>query len=347
MLSAKLEETDKYKILSSSAHNYVFNKLSGQHIRWGHEMKDDPQWGLPEIADIEITTICYGVGGKLCRFCYKANSGNGTYMSFTRFKAIHAKLPKSLTQVAFGVDSSCSTNPDWYAIFDYCRNNAVLPLVPNVTVADITPATADKLVSICGAVAVSRYDDKDICYNCVKLLTDRGLQQTNIHAMLSEETYDNVMETIRDYSADPRLSKLNAIVLLSLKPKGRGVGYTTLQQSKFNFLVDYALANNVPLGFDSCSQPSFLKAIVGRPDYGRLEQLSEPCESTCFSLYINVDGQFFPCSFIEDTPGWERGIDVAGCDDFIKDVWMNPRTVDFRTKLLNVRRRCPVYNLNY
>ncbi len=33
--------------------------------------------------------------------------------------------------------------------------------------------------------------------------------------------------------------------------------------------------------------------------------LSEPCESACFSFYINVDGIAYPCSFLEAEPGFE------------------------------------------
>lgn len=47
----------------------------------------------------------------------------------------------------------------------------------------------------------------------------------------------------------------------------------------------------------------------------------EPCEICRFSSYVNVDGEYFPCSFVEGLPGWEHGInvlDIQNEDDFIK-----------------------------
>ena len=43
------------------------------------------------------------------------------------------------------------------------------------------------------------------------------------------------------------------IVLLSLKPKGRAINrFHKLPQEKFNELVNFALENNIGIGFDSC-----------------------------------------------------------------------------------------------
>ncbi len=51
--------------LKSVGHNYAFNSKSGVFARWGHTPKDDPSWGYPELADIEISTIC----ANGCPFC--------------------------------------------------------------------------------------------------------------------------------------------------------------------------------------------------------------------------------------------------------------------------------------
>jgi radical SAM protein with 4Fe4S-binding SPASM domain len=77
--------------------------------------------------------------------------------------------------------------------------------------------------------------------------------------------------------------------------------------------------------------------------------MSEPCESTLFSYYINADGIGFPCSFSEGTPEY-GGVDVVGCDDFLRDVWNAEETKKFRTRVMNNKdcngcRMCPVYNL--
>ena len=341
----KINETEKHKILRSSNYNYNFDKLTGYFQRWGKTPNDDPQWGLPEIADIEITTICHGVRGRLCPFCYKGNSPKGKYMTLDTFKKIFHKLPRSVTQIAFGVDSHCNTNPDWFEIFKYCRENDYNKVVPNVTVADIDNTVADKLRTVCGAVAVSRYDNADACYDTVKKLTDRGMTQINIHIMVSKETYTTVNQTLFDRMTDPRLSKLNAIVLLSLKQKRRGINYTPLPQDMFNHIVETALDNKISIGFDSCSCHKFLQTVKQYPEYKQYEQVSEPCESTCFSVYIDVDGYFYPCSFTPNTVGWYDGINVIHSNDFINDVWMNPRTVEFRKKLIKGGRICPIYTV--
>ena len=63
-----------------------------------------------------------------------------------------------VTQIAFGVDAQCTSNPYTFEIMKYAREKGI---VPNVTVADISDNTADFLATTCGAVAVSRYANKD------------------------------------------------------------------------------------------------------------------------------------------------------------------------------------------
>ena len=149
--------------------------------------------------------------------CYKSNTPNkGKVTSFEEAKAVIDKMPPMLTQIAFGTDAKLKSNPEWYEIFKYARSKGI---IPNVTVADIDDETAKKLASVCGAVAVSRYHDKDICYNSVKRLTDAGLSQVNIHQLVAKEKLSQIYELIEDVQKDPRLAKLNAVVFLSLKRK--------------------------------------------------------------------------------------------------------------------------------
>ena len=318
---------------------------------------------------------------KLCPYCYKNNSPIGINMSFETFKNVFDKINKGkvLTQIAFGADSQAKTNPDLWKMMEYCRNNGI---VPNITVADIDDATAENLVDCCGAVAVSyvirkkkillernnenwivcsedeiqdldscdykeiEVDDtnKNVCYDSIKNLTDRGMKQVNIHCCVSAESYDKIMELFKDYKTDRRLEKLNAIVLLSLKRKGRGINYTPLPFEKFKALVDYAFENKIPLGFDSCSCGKFQKCLDDN-QRKKFDILSEPCESSLYSSFVSVDGEFFPCSFMHGAEGWEKGIDVVNCNDFVKDVWFNERTVAWRKRLLENKRNCPVYEI--
>lgn len=335
------------KVIRSDEYNYIFNKTNGFFARWGKDKKDDPKMAVfPEILDIEVTTIC----NNGCPFCYKGNSSNGKNMSLETFKNILDKMEYKgtpfLTQIAFGADAGAVSNPD---LFDMMRYTRYKGIVPNITVADITDDTAKTLGELCGAVAVSRYANKNKCYDSVKRLTDLGFKQTNIHVMLSKETLGMVWETMKDYKEDNRLSGLNAIVILSLKKKGRGLNHNPVIQSEFNEIVKYSLENEIPLGFDSCSAPKFLKAVENHPNHKKFEMLAEPCESTLFSSYINVDGEFFSCSFCEGHDSFKTGIKVLDCESFINDVWFGESTVKWRQKLLDRRNSgnfsCPIFEV--
>lgn len=332
------------KTFSSKNYNYIFNFQSGSFARWGKNKEDDPLFSPhgPELLDIEISTICH----QGCSFCYKGNNKTGKYMSLDVFKQIFDKLPKTLTQIAFGI-GDIDSNPDMYKIFRHCRKNAV---IPNVTINGMRMKKIhyDRLVDLCGAVAVSNYN-KDVCYNTVKELTSRGLKQTNIHMLLSDETYIKCIDLLYDKLGDERLKRLNAIVFLWLKPKGPRNNLSQVRRSDFNKLVSVAMRQNIPIGFDSCSAPMFLEAIETHQQYKAISTLVEPCESSLFSLYVNVDGIAFPCSFTEgETP--YKGVDILNCKDFIKDVWKSKEISFFRKRCLRKKnhlecRMCTQFNL--
>ena len=157
---------DRYIHGKNNEFNMYFRKSDGFTAKWGKTFDDDPAFNPfgNEIADIEITKACRGIRNKKdgkrvpCPCCYKSNSSKGTYMNFETFKKIFdtMNVSKTMTQIAFGVDAEASEelNPDIWKIFEYTKNNNV---TPNVTVADITPYTAEKIVSLCGACAVSVY----------------------------------------------------------------------------------------------------------------------------------------------------------------------------------------------
>jgi MoaA/NifB/PqqE/SkfB family radical SAM enzyme len=336
-------DTPKNKLLKSENYNFIFNKSDGLFLRWGKTQADDADTdlGLPEIADIEVSTICNGVKG-ICKFCYKENNPRGQNMSLETFSKVMEKLPPTVTQVALGI-GNIDSHPELWDIMDYCRGIGV---IPNITIngSRMTPELFDKLTSRVGACAVSKYD-KDTTYNTIKELTDRGLKQTNMHFMLSEETFDDAMQTLKDIKEDERLKQLNAIVFLSLKTKGCAKsGFKQLSQEKFTELVKFAMDSGVQIGFDSCGSSKFLKAIEGHKHYAQMESMVEKCEASIYSSYISVDGDYYPCSFCE-TDRWEKGISVLECNDFLKDIWYNEKTLDFNTKLRSCNRDCPIYEI--
>lgn len=335
----------KMKVMASPDAHYVFDTESGTMITWGKSIDDEPErFPAPNILDIECTTICNGG----CSFCYKSNTLNGKYMSFETFKHILDVFPKTLTQIAFGADADLSSNPDLWKMMEYARQQGI---IPNITAAYCDDATADNLANYCGAVALSRYEhSKDKCYESVKKLTDRGMQQVNMHFMLAEETYLQCLDTLDDIANDPRLEKLNALVILSLKKKGRGEMFHTCSQAHFNEIVKKAQDLHIGLGFDSCSSAKALEAFNHDENVAKCVI---SCEASRESSYINVDGQYFPCSFMEGTENWCTGLSVLDCsseEDFIEKIWNNPRTLEFMKNLNDTTdehecRHCPYYEV--
>jgi len=341
----RITETKNFKLLASSDINSIFDKRTGFFARWGVTKQDDPEFNPygNEILDIEVSTICH----QACPFCYKSNTAKGENMTFDTFKTILDKMPPTLTQIAIGI-GSVDSNPDLFKMMRYSRNNSI---IPNITINGyrMTSDLYDKLADVCGAVAVSNYD-KDVCYDAVKELTDRGLKQVNIHQLLAEETYDQCMTILDDRNTDARLANLNAVVFLWLKPKGKRNEFRQLgSMDKFKTLINKAFNTGGKFGFDSCSASNFLKSVGGDPNFEQYKVMAESCESTCFSYYINTLGIGFPCSFSENTPDY-RGVDVVGCEDFIRDVWNAEETKKFRNRVIankdcNGCRMCPVYKL--
>ncbi len=323
------------KIVRSDAYNYVFNLKNGFFARWGKNKEQNPEYSPfgPELLDIEVSTICHGG----CSWCYKSNTSKGQNMDFKTFKAIFDKIPKNITQIAFGI-GDLDANPELWKMFEYCRKHRV---TPNVTINGykLNEELAEKLVRYCGAVAVSHYDD-EFCFKAIKLLTDKGLKQANIHKLITKETLKSCYKLIQKVKNDTRLKALNAIVFLSLKKKGRGTEFHIITQKDFSKLVQYAFNQKNSIGFDSCSSTKFFNAIDNHKKRKMLEVMTDPCESSCFSLYVNVKGKVYPCSFLEGENGY-NGIDILKTDDFLKTVWYKDSIRLFRENLIKNQRSCP------
>ena len=336
-------------------HNVML--MNGKEVRAGDlTLEDDVVVLKMKIENIIKTPFkgkVYDIGcepdhvfftnGLLVHNCYKGNSANqeAVNMTFDTFKTIIDKMPKCLTQIAIGI-CDIDGNPDFLKMMEYSRS---IGIIPNFTLSGIglTDEMAEKVSKLSGALAVSAYEtDKNICYDTIKKFTDLGMNQVNCHIMISEETFPFVAEVLNDRMHDPRLAEMNAIVFLGVKPKGRAKGaYHPLSSEKYASLVKLCLQLGIPFGFDSCSCFAFLKSIESlslKEDFKKsLYEMSEPCESTLMSAYINTDGVFFPCSFTEGEQGWKEGVDVVGCKDFLKDVWHNRKVTEARRKIMNCR----------
>lgn len=359
-----LVDSKKKKMLFSPDYNYIFDKVSGVFMRWGKTPDDDPDYSKfgPEIADIEISTICH----KECDHCYKSNTRHGKYMSLETFMRVFERLPKTITQIAFGI-GDIDGNPDLYKIMKHCRDNGV---IPNITINGYRMKESDyeNLAKYCGAVAVSYYDGAT-CYNTIRNLKSHGLHQVNMHMVLSQETYDQCKSMLISAShLMPSSLRPNAIVFLWLKPKGDRNTYhqvTKEQLSEFmEMIYKHSVSmSSVGIGFDSCSAP-----MMDTRFFEKYKDYIEPCESTLFSIYIDVNGKAYPCSFSTGEMGMQ-GIDMLQEEntveyddmldgywniykkfDFLRHVWNTDEFVNFRNILINNKtnngcRKCPIYKL--
>ncbi len=139
-------------------------------------------------------------------------------------------------------------------------------------------------------------------------------------------------------------------MFLSLKQKGRGKTSDPLSLKKFNILVKNALNSKIKFGFDSCSALKVNKALLVNSPNTLLKMMIESCEACLFSGYINCQGEFFPCSFIEGEKDFNKGIDILKINDFLKDVWYSRRIQTFRNSLISSSkindykcRECPIF----
>ena len=343
----KVIEKGHLKICRSSDYNFIFNKKTGFFARWGKTKKDDPQYGpSPEILDLEISSgsDCKGK----CPFCYKGNGvGEETHnMTLDEFKTIFHKLPKTLTQIAYGI-LNISTNSDFFPMMEYARNNGV---IPNYTChgLDVTPEIAKRTSELCGAVAVSIIN-KEKTYDAIKMFSiDNNMSQVNMHYVLADQTYERAFEIVDDISVDPRLKQMNAIVFLQYKHKNENSPYhSVLDVEKYKKLTEYCQEKNVRYGMDSCSAGIFIESMKNNPDKKMMELFVEPCESGLMSSYISCKGKFFVCSFAEGEDEWVEGLDVLHCNDFIEDIWNHPRLIKWRERLIRNERNCPIYDLSF
>jgi len=330
--------------------------VDGFFQRWGGTIDDDPAFSPfgCEIADIEISA---GESCPMsCAFCYKGNrkgdASKSTHMSLETFSGILAKFPKYdghffTTQIAFGI-TSIGAHPELFDIFRHCRKNNI---IPNVTINGADPLTDDQiktLVELTGAMAISINSSiKDKGYQLISKLITAGARQLNIHFVVSRQSIKFAYELCDDLKNNPQLAGINAVVFLGLKPKNRGQSFDVLPTDEFIKLVEYALKNNIRFGFDSCSAPKFQSAVdksTSMPDAikHQLMECAERCESSLFSAYMDADGHYWHCSFGEGMD-IANGIDMKTVTNFMSEVWNSEKTNQWRTRLLELNRECPLY----
>jgi MoaA/NifB/PqqE/SkfB family radical SAM enzyme len=353
-----IKDSENVKQFRSPEYNYIFNKRSGVFARWGKTPAESPEFSPfgNEILDCEISTIC----NNRCKMCYKSNTNTGVNMSLNTWKKILSVMPNTLTQVAFGI-GSYAANPETLEIIKYTRSKGI---IPNLTVAgndNLSERDIKFLAKNLGAVSISVYDPKEQSYDLIEKFTKHlkkynpknTLSQVNVHQVMAAETQNQCYRLIQDKLQNPQLKDLNAIVYLQLKKVGRGVKMNTIPKRDYEDIIKLALDSNVGIGFDSCGAGKFLDFIKKyKPrEYKKYFMFSEPCEAYCFSSYINVLGEFVPCSFCEGNKNITP-VSVLSCktpNDFMSKIWLAPKASGWRQQMKkaysNGNYNCMVYDV--
>ncbi len=348
-------ETARFKLTIAEDESYhcFFNKHTGVNVRFGTLISDDPKYCPlgPEILDLEVSVNgCVPVPGSTnCRYCYKNNTNaTPTNMTFETFEKILKRFPKNLSQIAFGI-TGLQTNPDLTMMFKYCLANGVVPNVTTVG-ADMTDDILDALCCYCGAVAVSCYTGaKELCYKTIKQIKDYAKQKyqrdmhVNMHIVISRDNMQHLMDVLNDIK-DGKVEGLRSVVLLRIKPKGRASKMDCrLSKSDYQKVISFCLDNHISFGFDSCSAYMVETVLteMGHPEY---VTSIEKCESGLLSSYINVKGEYWNCSFAENTD-FIKPIDVLK-HDTILEWWNGPELTRIRNYPTPACESCPIYNLD-
>jgi len=290
------------------SYNFVFDDKTGMFARWGRTKKDDPVVSLygPEMLDISITRMCYNN----CSYCYRSAGPDGKHMHLELYKHILDILPDTVCQIALG-GGEPTLHPDFPEILRLTRDRGI---VPNYTTngSEIVDSELNKsrdrileaTKEYCGVVAVSLHHSMDKTTEAVRTLIDYGVK-TNIHCVLSAESYPQVIEQLPAYIRG-ELHGLNAVIFLLYKPVGRAKRAALPTRQQFRDLVELYSGLPVKLGFDSCSVPFLI-------DNESINKISiEPCEAGRFSMFISETGWCSPCSFAETL--YEHEFNVADLD---------------------------------
>lgn len=340
-------------------YNYYYNKITGETFRYGQTVDCNPEMCNlgPEILDLEISVNgCPTIGGANCKYCYKNNTNAAPInMSFETFVEIISRFPKNLSQIAFGI-TGMETNPDFPKMLQYCYENGITPNYttsgagitkeklrdPNSQIRKVIDATS----KYCGAVAVSCYTgNKELCYNTMKLLhaASLGRLHINMHIVLSKDNMNHIFDVLQDIK-DGKLQLMRNVVFLRIKPVGRAAKMdTSLSIQEMAQVIDYCDNFNIGYGFDSCSAMNAIE-IYKKQERFDLIKYCEPCESSKFSSYINVKGEYWHCSFCENLAG-HSGIDVLNYDN-INSIWLGGEIEKFRNPENRVSKSCQAFDLD-
>ena len=348
-------DSSRYKLVSGPDGGFweFFSKRTGFDIKLGRTDDEDPPFCAcgPTIADIEIVSgKCPKVNGRNCRFCYKSNGGDAVeMMKPQKLNTILEMIGPQLCQVAFGI-TGFYTNPYFPEMLKLCRSKGI---IPNYTAngVDIDDAAVKETLDSCGRVAISCYEDaKDLCYSTMakfgKEAERRGIRfPCNIHVVLSQETEKHAVSVLED-AVSGIVPNLGSIIFLRLKNVGRAKNLDPyLPVETYERILQTAAEKGISVGFDSCGCELAAQAMKKlKLDY-MLPSL-EKCESSRFSCYVNVFGQFYNCSFCEQDKANHDPMLPYGYSSFV-DFWNSPEVGQLRNPAGGWKcPSCPFFDLD-
>lgn len=356
-------QNHRYKHFRSDLYNYAFDLRSGHFKRWGKTEKSQPPWSPygPEVLNVEISA---GAGCPMhCAVCYKKGNTTGDTpknMSFERFKVIFDKLPSIVnkrngkrlfftTAINFEI-TSINKHSELWDIFDYCRENGV---IPNITLNGFDPMsnnTMMRVVDTCGIINVSiNRTSQQTGFNQIERMLKYGANRLNIRYVVNKQSldflYDDLLPAL---TADKRLVGLHEIVFEGLKPVNRGSAFDIMPDEEYIRLMNYLVKKKIRFSYDTCSASAFEKALsfldFNSSQKKAILERSNRCEAGLYSGYIDVGGKWWHCSFGQGIGKADGSIDVTQVNDFHKEVWMAEPIKKWRKEVFLNQRECSLFS---
>jgi MoaA/NifB/PqqE/SkfB family radical SAM enzyme len=305
-----------------------------RHDKWitvgrsGGMLPERPEWAPngPELADIHITKYC----PLTCEYCYRdSDPTKKQHMSVSDFSNVIDALSPWVCQVAIG-GGSPQHHPDFVELLRISHAKGVVPSWTTNGV-DLTPEIIEASRKYCGAVAVSMHPHMNQFPAIIKLL--KGGVPTAIHVVLTRDAIDQWADMLRIANMGAGIFgghlPLYSCIFLMHKPIGRGKWdqHPTFIQ-KMNFVAALRTYKGaVAIGVDSCAAPSLVSStpMADLP----VENLG-PCDSGCFSVFVDEELLVSPCSFNKE--------DIYSLEDYtFSDIWTN-KLQSYREKVIGA---CP------
>jgi MoaA/NifB/PqqE/SkfB family radical SAM enzyme len=312
--------------------NYMsfWDPNTGMFIRGELPDGTDPEWSPagPELADIHITDYC----PMHCSYCYReSNASKSTHMSVGRFESILKSMCPTVLQIAIG-GGSPQHHPEFISLLEIANARGIVPSY-TTNGLDMTDAIVEASKRYCGAVAVSLHTIDGGMQSVQRLL--EAQVPTGIHVILSKNEIGYWTRMLEKANKGKGILggkiELYSCIFLMHKPVGRASwDQHPTREQKSSFVK--ALKNykgKIAIGIDSCASSSFISSYP-------LEELPVdylgPCDSGCFSVFIDEHLLVSPCSF--------NAKDIFSLEDFtFEEIWQD-KLQPYRTRIIHACPNC-------